>query len=291
MFARRFEELTELRVTRPEAVAEAAARRERRERPVGPGGRLMIVAADHPARGSLGAGDAPLAMADRRELLERLCAALARPGVDGVLGTPDVIDDLLLLDALDGKIVIGSMNRGGLAGASFEIDDRFTAYDAASIAAAGLDGGKMLLRLDDADPATARTLEACAHAVSELAAARRMAMVEPFCSHRAGPGGRVRNLLTPEAMIRAVSIASGLGNTSAYTWLKVPVVPDMERVMAASSLPALLLGGELRVDSALPAWQKALSLPSVRGLVVGRALLYPPDDDVAAAVDAAVELL
>jgi hypothetical protein len=29
----------------------------------------------------------------------------------------------------------------------------------------------------------------------------------------------------------------------------------------------------------------------VRGLVVGRALLYPPDDDVAAAVDLAGSLL
>jgi hypothetical protein len=291
VFARRYEELTEIRATRPEAIAEAAARRARRRRPAGSEGRLMIVAADHAARGALGAGDAPLAMADRRELLERLCAALERPGVDGVLGTPDVIEDLLLLGTLDDKIVVGSMNRGGLAGARFEADDRFTAYDVRAIEAGGLDGGKMLLRVDDDDPATARTLEACAHAVSALAAHRKMAMVEPFISHRPEPGGRLRNVLTPEAMIRAVSIAAGLGNTSAYTWLKVPVVPDMERVMAASTLPALLLGGENRLDSALPAWQKALSLPSVRGLVAGRALLYPPDDDVAAAVAAAVELL
>ena len=35
----------------------------------------------------------------------------------------------------------------------------------------------------------------------------------------------------------------------------------------------------------------ALALPGVRGLVVGRALLYPPDGDVAAAVDAAVALV
>ena len=33
-------------------------------------------------------------------------------------------------------------------------------------------------------------------------------------------------------------------------------------------------------------WGKALDLPAVRGLVVGRALLYPPDGDVAAAVEA-----
>ena len=71
--------------------------------------------------------------------------ALGRPGVGGVLGTADVLEDLLLLGALDGKIVIGSMNRGGLAGAVFEIDDRFTGYDAAAIARMGFDGGKMLL--------------------------------------------------------------------------------------------------------------------------------------------------
>jgi hypothetical protein len=38
-------------------------------------------------------------------------------------------------------------------------------------------------------------------------------------------------------------------------------------------------------------WQKALQLPNMRGLVVGRNLLFPPDDDVAAAVDVAVSLL
>jgi hypothetical protein len=37
-----------------------------------------------------------------------------------------VLEDLLLLRRLDGKVAIGSMNRGGLAGTVFEIDDRFT---------------------------------------------------------------------------------------------------------------------------------------------------------------------
>ena len=169
-FAERLAGLTEIRANHPEAVAEAAARRGRRSAPLGPSGRLMIVAADHPARGALAAGDRPLAMADRAELLRPRCAwRSTRPGVDGVLGTPDVIEDLLLLGVLDDKVVIGSMNRGGLAGAAFEIDDRFTAYDPAAIAGQGLDGGKMLLRIDDEDPATARTLEACANAVTGLA--------------------------------------------------------------------------------------------------------------------------
>jgi DhnA family fructose-bisphosphate aldolase class Ia len=290
-FAERLGSLTEIRAHHPEAVAEAAAHRVRRPALLGPSGRLMIVAADHPARGALAAGDRPLAMADRAELLRRLCVALERPGVDGVLGTPDVIEDLLLLGVLDGKVVIGSMNRGGLAGSAFEIDDRFTAYDPATIATQGLDGGKMLLRVEDDDPATARTLEGCANAVTGLARQRRMAMVEPFVSRR--EGGRVRNVLTADAMTRAIAIAAGLGATSAYTWLKIPVVDEMERVMAASTLPALLLGGEVSADqdTALAGWRKALALPGVMGLVAGRTMLYPPGDDVAAAVDAAVEVM
>jgi hypothetical protein len=183
------------------------------------------------------------------------------------------------------------MNRGGLQGASFELDDRFTGYDIEGIASAGLDGGKMLCRIDIDDPGTVATLESCSRAVTELARQRLMAMVEPFISRRFN--GRVHNDLTAEAVLRSVTITSGLGASSAYTWLKLPVVDGMEQVMAATTLPTLLLGGD---PSRLPeetyaTWEKALALPGVRGLVVGRALLYPPDGDVEAAVKAAAALV
>jgi hypothetical protein len=252
---------------------------------------MVIIAADHPARGSLGVGGERLAMAGRGDLLERLCTALGRPGVTGVLGTADILEDLLLLGVLDGKVIIGSMNRGGLSGTAFELDDRFTGYDAETISRMGFDGGKMLLRIDPDDPLTARTLESCGQAVTELAGRRLMAMIEPFISSRIE--SRVRNDLSAEAMIRAISIASGLGATSAYTWLKVPVVPDMERVMAASTLPALLLGGDVPDSSrnTFNGWREALRLPTVRGIVAGRSLLYPADGDVSRAVDTVVGLL
>ncbi|HEV8652757.1 MAG TPA: aldolase [Actinomycetes bacterium] len=291
MRADQLQAILDVRTRRPETIAEAASRRARPTSLFNEHGKLMVIAADHPARGALRAGDKAVAMADRVELLDRLCLALSRPGVNGVLGTPDIVEDLLLLGALDGKVVIGSMNRGGLAGTVFEIDDRFTAYDAASLAAAGFEGGKMLLRIDPGDPSTVATVEACGRAVSELAGRRLLAMVEPFISHRVD--GRVRIDLGAEATIRAMTVAAGLGNTSAYTWLKVPVVEEMERVMAATTLPALLLGGEVSTaqDAAFESWRKALKLPTVQGLVIGRSLLYPPGDDVAAAVDTAVGLL
>ena len=283
--------LLETRARRPEAVSDAAARRPGRPL-LGESGRLMLVAADHPARGALSVRGRPDAMANRVDLLDRLLVALSRPGVDGVLAAPDVLEDLLLLGALDGKVVVGSMNRGGIPGTCFEIDDRFTVYDADTIAAMGFNAGKMLLRIDPDDPASAATLAGCAAAVAHLAERRLMAMVEPFWVRRL-PDGRRVNDTEPDAMIRAIAIAQALGRTSAYTWLKVPVVPDMERVMEASTLPALLLGGDPTEapEETYASWQKALRLPTVRGLVVGRALLYPPDDDVAAAVDTAVGLL
>ena len=284
-------ELVRARIRHPGGIAAAAAARRRPGSLLGDHGKLMIIAADHPARGALRAGPDATAMANRADLLDRICTALDRPGVNGVLGTPDILEDLLLLGALDDKVVIGSMNRGGLAGTTFEIDDRFTAYDAGSIAAAGFEGGKMLLRIDPDDAGTVTTLESCGRAVGELAGRQLMAMVEPFISHRVD--GRVRNELSAEAMIRATTVAAGLGTTSAYTWLKVPIVQDMERVMAATTLPALILGGEVAADpdAAYAQWSKALDLPTVQGLVIGRSLLYPPNGDVAGAVDQAVSLL
>jgi hypothetical protein len=232
-----------------------------------------------------------MAMASRSDLLERLATAVARPGVDGVLGTPDILDDLLLMGALEDKVVIGSMNRGGLQGASFELDDRFTAYRAGDIATLGLDGGKMLTRIGLDDPGTASTLEASADAITALAELRLMAMVEPFLSVRRD--GRVTNLLDPDSTIKSIHIASALGASSAYTWLKLPVVDDLPRVMDSTTLPTLLLGGDPQGDpqDTYAAWGRALDLPAVRGLVVGRALLYPPDGDVAAAVDIAAGLV
>ncbi|RZQ61248.1 Cgl0159 family (beta/alpha)8-fold protein [Amycolatopsis suaedae] len=278
------------RVHDPGAIAEAAASRVRATSPFNDKGRVMIIAADHPARGANAVGADPAAMANRGELLERLCLALERPGVTGVMATPDVLDDLLLLGVLDGKTVIGSMNRTGLAGSSFEVDDRFASYDAETIDRMRFDGGKTLTRICLTDPATPGVLENTARAIDELAARRLIAMVEPFLS--TWTDGRLRNDLSPDAVIRSITIASGLGSTSAYTWLKLPVVDDMERVLASSTLPAVLLGGEVTdPDAAFASWQHALSQPTVQGLLVGRSLLYPRDGDVTKAVDTAVGLL
>lgn len=289
-FATSVAELTEIRARDPQQIKKLLATRTRRPLPTDDG-RLMIVACDHPARGALAAGVRPTAMADRTELLGRLVTALSRPGVDGLLATADIAEDLLLLGALEDRVVFSSFNRGGLAGSVFELDDRQTGYDVQGTVEAGFDGAKMLLRIDLDDPATVATMEACGRAVTELNRAELIALVEPFLCARVD--GRVVNDLSADAVIKSIHIAQGLGASSAYTWLKLPVVAEMSRVIQATTLPTLLLGGD---PSGAPAetyasWRAALALPSVRGLVVGRTLLYPADDDVAGAVDTAVSLV
>ena len=247
-----YTEITDVRASDPQAVERAWQTRAIRPAVRG-NGRLMIVAADHPARGALGVGSRPTAMNSRTDLLDRLRAALADPGVDGVLATSDILDDLLLLGALEDKVVFSSMNRGGLAGAQFELDDRMTAATASATAAARMNGGKMLCRIDLDEPGTVSTLEACARAVDELASHGLIAMIEPFMSSRVN--GKVRNDLSPDAVIKSVHIGQGLGSTSAYTWMKLPVVDEMDRVMESTTLPTLLLGGDpADPDEAFASW-------------------------------------
>ena len=284
--------LARIRATEPDAIARALA--GRRKRPLLRDGKLFLVAADHTARGVLAAGGDPRAMADRGLLLARLVEALAHPAVDGVLATADIVDDLALLGALDDKVVFGSMNRGGLAGSVFELDDRFTGYTAAAIARCGLDGGKMMLRVADGDPGTVRTMEACAQAIDALGGLGLPAMIEVFASRTVD--GKTTNDMGVDATMRAIAVASGLGGSSAHVWLKLPVVEEQERLLSATTLPVVLLGGDPGRDEQTRAatyarWARSMELPQVRGLVAGRTLLYPPDGDVRAAVDAAAAIV
>ncbi len=282
-------EIPEIRMCEPHRIAQALESRKPGE--LKKGDKLMIIACDHPARGALGAGSDDMAMGSRIDVLERCVEALSRPGVNGFLGTADMIEDLALLGALDGKLVYGSMNRVGLRGSKFEMDDQFNCYDPDGIEKARLDGGKTLTRICLEDSATANTLKATSDAINAMSDRGLVTMIEPFMSKWVD--GSVVNDLTPDAVIKSMAIASGLGRTSAYTWLKLPCVDDMERVMEAATLPSLILGGEVSkdADATLEKWHVALQQPNVFGLVIGRSLLFPTDGDVTKAVDNTVELL
>ncbi len=286
-----YTDLIEARLRDPESLRRALRERQRRDL-LGADGNLLIVAADHTARGMLAVGGDPLAVADRFTLLSNLVAALSLPEVDGVLARADLLEELALLGALEGKLAIGTMNRGGIIGARWELDDRLTAYDSDHVEEFGLDGGKVLLRIEPTDPGVARTLEMVAAITTELSDRRIMCLVEPL-PYLKDEAGRARLDTSVEELVRVVAIASGLGSSSAYTWLKIPAVDRMAEVAGATTMPILMLGGDPgdRADAVFGLWRAAMAQPNVRGLVAGRALRYPSHGEVVHAVTAAASIV
>ena len=288
---KRYLELIEARINNPASLQKALKNRARRSI-AGKDGKLMLLAADHTARGIIAAGNNPTAIADRFVLLDKLIRGLAVAGVDGVMASADILEELAWLGALEEKVAIGTMNRGGIIGATWELDDRLTAYDAEHIKSMGLDGGKTLLRIDETDPGVARTIEMVAQVTTQLADLELVSMIEPLPYMKNSDG---RAVLDPseEKLIKVVSIASALGSSSAFTWLKIPAPANPERVAAATSCPILLLGGDpgSNWEEVFAKWEKALTVPNIRGLVPGRALLYGEDLDVEAAVSRAAKMV
>lgn len=286
-----YEALIEARVFDPESLRTALIKRSRRTIP-GADGKLMIVAADHTARGMLAVGSDPLAVADRYSLLDRIVRSLRVPGVDGVMASADILEELAWLGALDGLLAIATMNRGGIIGASWELDDRLTAYDADHIAEYGIDGGKVLLRIEDTDPGVANTLEMVAAITTELADRKIMCMIEtlPYLKNESG---RAVLDTSHEKLVKVVAIASGLGSSSAYTWLKIPPSPRMAEVAGATTLPIVMLGGDPGANwqATFDLWQESMIQPNVRGLVAGRAMLYPTEGMVEEAVARGVAMV
>jgi hypothetical protein len=289
--------LTELRVDNPDFAWHASEARTRRDR-LAPGGKLNLLAADHPARNVTKVGADPLAMADRRDYLARIVRVLASERVDGVMATMDILEDLFAIDGLlraagaptllDGRVLIASMNRGGLAGSSWELDDPVTGATPMTCREWRLDGAKLLLRVDEQEPASLRTLLASAQAIQHANALRLPLFLEPLPVTKSAKGYVV--VKTAEALARLAGVASALGDSSRYLWLKLPYCEGYEAVARATTLPILLLGGESAGDPApfLRQLGGALRAASnVRGALVGRNVLYPGDEDPLAMAEAA----
>ena len=289
--------LTETRVADPDFTWRAARIRVRRDR-LAPTGKLNILAADHPARNVTKVGADPLAMANRRDYLARILRVLTTARVDGIMATMDILDDLLAIDGflrqvgaptlLDHRLLIASLNRGGLAGSSWELDDPITGASPASCQEWRLDGAKLLLRFDEKDPASLTTLQACARAISESNARGLPMFLEPLPVTRTDKGYVV--VKTPEALARLAGVASALGDSSRFLWLKLPHCEGYETVARATTMPILLLGGESAGDPSPFLTQLGAAMaagPNVRGALVGRNVLYPGTEDPLAMADAA----
>jgi len=279
--------LTEARVRRADDIrAHAQSRRRRAE--VAPDGRLVILAADHPARMVTGAHDDPLALANRQEYLGRILRVLQSGAVDGLMGTPDIIEEALTADLLlgtgllDDKLLLGCMNRGGLAGTAFEMWDGLTGYDARGLSEMNLDGAKLMFRLDPGSRGSGQTIVWCAQAINACLEEGLAIFLEPLPVRE--HNGRFVVQKEAGELARICGVASALGRSSLRTWLKLPYCADYEVVARATTCPILMLGGEAADQPLALLEELARGLragPNVRGALIGRNVLYPGAHDPA----------
>ncbi len=285
-----FDMITDVRVNARDIVREEARARKRREHIAGKDGRLTILAADHPARRITKSGDDPLIMGDRLSYLGRLLRVITNPEFDGIMGTPDIIEDLFIVSHLvrkgggpgflDGKVILGCMNRGGLSGVAFEMDDKFTAFTVESIKELRLDGSKIMFRLDIHSPESGKTIMYCANAVNECNKAGITTFLEPLPVEATDTG--YKTLKNAEDLVKIVGIASALGGTSMNTWLKIPYCDNYHLVARASTCPKLMLGGESKGDPTPTITEFVQGMKagkSIRGALVGRNVHHPGKDD------------
>jgi DhnA family fructose-bisphosphate aldolase class Ia/sugar phosphate isomerase/epimerase len=296
-----FAELTELRVEKPALAREELAKRKRRDK-LAPSGKLVILAADHPARSVTRVGDRPAAMGHRLDYLGRIVRVLAASEIDGLMATSDLIEEVALANYLvkkrgghgflDNKVLLGSMNRTGLAGTEHEMMDRTSSYMTGKrVKEMNLDGAKLLWRWvpggEKTDRYALETLERVAKAVEELAELGLPAFVEPLPVKKTETGYKTD--LATDHIIKAVGIASALGYYTGHVWLKIPYCEDFARVAKASTFPILLLGGEStgKPSGTIEDFVRGLGAgPNIRGALVGRNVLFCGEDDPAAVAEA-----
>jgi DhnA family fructose-bisphosphate aldolase class Ia len=286
-----FRAITEVRVNSPEVIRQEAAARKKREK-LTRDGRLTILAADHPARMVNRSGDDPIAMSDRQEYLGRVLRIATNRDFDGIMATTDVIEDLFIDNHLvkkgggpsflDEKVLLGSMNRGGLAGTAFEMDDTFTCFSVDSLRLLRLDGAKTMFRLDVTSPDSARTMLYNTHIINELNRYEIPCFLEALFV--TADGFKMQKSVAE--MVKIIGVASAMGDSSRNLWLKIPYCEEYPRVVRATTLPLLMLGGESKGDPTGTIGEFVEGMKAganVRGALVGRNILFPGKDDPLAA--------
>jgi DhnA family fructose-bisphosphate aldolase class Ia len=240
----------------------------------------LILAADHRARGVV-------TIERYDEYLGALTAAL--PHCDGILATTEPLRTLRSSGAIaEGQRTYLSINRTGLAGSVFELDDRLVATVAAA-AGEGWTGIKIMTRVAMDDLRGAEAIALLGSVLEESRAAGLEALVEAVVWR----GGRMSKL-TADIVLAAV-IAHDLG----APLLKVPVpeaprgderVDAVARIVASVGVPVLFLGGPHRPQGAEEVLEEARDVMAGggAGLAIGRAVLNDGDPAAVAASLAAI---
>jgi DhnA family fructose-bisphosphate aldolase class Ia len=229
----------------------------------------LILAADHRARGVV-------TIEPYVPYLDALSAAL--PFCEGILATTQPLRDLAMSGAVEPRHrTYLSVNRTGLTGSAFELDDRLVA-SVEGAAAQGWTGIKHMTRIDMSDPHTAEALELLGRVLEEARECGVEALIEAL-SWREGHMAR-----DVDSIVLAAVIAHDMG----APLLKV-AVPDADagpartdaiaRIVASVGVPVLFLGGP-RADrdrQGVLAEVRDVMAGGGAGMALGRVLFEDPD--------------
>jgi DhnA family fructose-bisphosphate aldolase class Ia len=228
----------------------------------------LILAADHRARGVV-------TIEPYAEYLSAVRAAL--PACDGILASAQPLADVVAAGAVGPhQRTYLSLNRTGLHGSAFELDDRLVAT-VAQAAAAGYTGVKLMTRVDLAERDTAAALELLGRVLEEASDAGIEALVEPL----SWSAGQV------DASVDGIVMGAVIAHDLGAPLLKVPVpatdagtarIDAIRRVTASVGVPVLFLGGPRKSGrgAVLSAVADAMA-GGAAGVALGRALYEDPN--------------
>jgi len=234
----------------------------------------LVLAADHRARGVL-------TIERYTDFLQALREAL--PYCDGILATAQPLTELASAGAVEShQKTYLSINRTGLAGSAFELDDRLVA-SVNRAATDGWTGIKLMTRIDLEDERGAAALELLGQVLEDARANDLDALIEPVL-WRDGRMSRV----TDDIVLAAI-----IAHDTGAPLLKVPVpdvpagevrVDAVRRVVSSVGVPVLFLGGprgdqgpERVLDEA-----RDVMAGGGAGLAMGRAIYQQPSPAVMA---------
>lgn len=240
----------------------------------------LILAADHRARGVI-------TVERYSDYLSAL--ALALPWCDGILASAQPLGDLRRSGSIEARQrTYLSINRTGLAGSSFELDDRLVA-SVERAAEDGWTGIKHMVRIDMADRLSAAALGLLGEVLERSRRSGLEALVESLC----WSDGRVSR--DTDSVVFAAVVAHDMG--APVLKVAVPDVPPgavrteaVARVVESVGVPVLFLGGPRQGSGSEP---REPSLSDVRertlsevrdvmaggaaGMAIGRFLYLDPE--------------
>lgn len=281
-----FLKINEIKAFHPEIIKEEASLRKS---PGFPHDKLVFAAADHNARMINEYKGNPIGLSNRREYLTRLIRMLQSDQIDGIEATPDIIEDLMIANRLrreagekaflNGKMLVGTVNRGGLKNTVWEMDDLPCCFTVERIRKLNMDGVKFMLRINPSDERSKNTLRYCAEAINDAAKYGLPIFIEALYVVTEKSGFVMKT--DSESLCRVTGVTGALGCTGANKWIEIPLNNEYLIPTSATTCPVLVVPDEVENEpvAVVREYTKEIGINyNIRGILLGRNVMYNKED-------------